>query len=132
MKKILKAIPVGIAVALFVFILFEYPPSTSSFYPKCVFKTTTGLACPGCGSFRAAHQLFHGNIVLAFRFNPLLFVLAPLVGFWGLSHIVHKQTGKRINHPFKQRIWLWSLLIAIILFGVLRNLPFYPFNLLLG
>lgn len=56
-------------------ILFTFPPAAHSFYPRCVFRTVTGLECPGCGSTRALHALLHGRIGEAFRFNPLLFAV---------------------------------------------------------
>jgi len=42
-------------------VLFLFDPSQYHFYPRCVMYTTTGLLCPGCGSQRALHHLFHGH-----------------------------------------------------------------------
>jgi hypothetical protein len=58
---------------------------------------------------------------MAFRLNPLLFVLLPLAG---LTWVVYRPTGLSAI-PAK---WIWSLLGVIIAFGVLRNLPFPPFD----
>ncbi|MFM9985073.1 MAG: DUF2752 domain-containing protein [Flavobacteriales bacterium] len=50
-----------------------------TFYPRCPFFKFTGYKCPFCGGLRAAHELTHGNIVSAFRFNALFIAFIPLV-----------------------------------------------------
>lgn len=59
-----------------IFIYGRFDPQTSPF-PKCIFKSITGLSCPGCGSQRAIHQLLHLHIIEAFKFNPLLIIAIP-------------------------------------------------------
>ena len=51
-------------------VLYCYNPSTSSFYPLCLFHSVTGLHCAGCGGLRAAHALLHGNVAESFAYNP--------------------------------------------------------------
>jgi hypothetical protein len=41
-------------------------------FPKCPFRSLTGLLCPGCGSQRGIHQLLHGHFAEAFKLNALL------------------------------------------------------------
>ncbi|NLZ47488.1 MAG: DUF2752 domain-containing protein [Clostridiales bacterium] len=43
----------------------------------CLFYNITGVPCPGCGMTRAFLHLFKGNILQAFKYNPLF----PLVIF---------------------------------------------------
>lgn len=114
---------VGIAAGLGVaaVLLYLFPPTETHFYPRCVFHAVTGLACPGCGSLRAAHSFLHGDFATAFRFNPLLFVLLPLAGLAWLAY----RPASLSAVPAK---WIWALLGVIIAFGVLRNLPLAPFN----
>ncbi len=107
----------GVAVAM----LYFFSPTEHRFYPRCVFHVVTGLECPGCGTLRAAHSLLHGDFATAFRLNPLVFVLLPLAG---LTWVVYRPAGLSAI-PAK---WIWALLGVIIAFGVLRNLPFAPFN----
>src|SRR5690625_233676 len=45
----------------------------------CVFKKVTGLDCPGCGMTRASLALLDGNLYQAFRWNMLIFFIAPLL-----------------------------------------------------
>jgi hypothetical protein len=42
-------------------------------WPRCVFHELTGLPCVTCGATRAALQFFHGNFLVALKWNPLAF-----------------------------------------------------------
>lgn len=109
--------------AVSVVVLFAFDPAQNSFYPRCTIKLLTGLDCPGCGGLRATHQLLHGQVLAAFRLNPLLVTLAPLAAAWLAWAGV--QGFRRRTFPeiplTPRRVWL---LVAVTLgFSVLRNLP---------
>ena len=106
-------------------LLYCFDPVHFHFYPVCVFHRVTGLLCPGCGTLRALHQLLHGHLVAAFRFNALFVLSIPLVGAYGLR-LACAQAARR-PAPSLLPIWLWTALGAMILFGILRNLPFTAF-----
>ena len=73
----LLAIPLVAAVALATINPSDTSPTI------CGFANCTGVACPGCGMTRAAGQLFRGNLIEAFRYHPLiLLVAAELLGAW--------------------------------------------------
>lgn len=120
-----SAILVGSAVVIAIgaSILFLFNPAQSGFYPICVFHKSTGLLCPGCGSLRALHQLLHGHVAAATHFNALLVLSLP-VGGWFSGKFV---SAKLRNQPFSFDLppaALWCGLVVLLLFGVLRNLPF--------
>jgi hypothetical protein len=102
-------------------LLYFFNPIQVGFYPICLFHYTTGLLCPGCGCLRATHQLLHGNLAVALRYNCLLIASLPLavagLARWSIC---------RINsQPFSPTIrpsWLWCGFIVLIVFGILRNL----------
>ncbi len=60
-------------------LLFVFDPAAASFYPGCLFRSFLGMTCPGCGTLRALHQLLHGNFGAAWRLNPGVTVIAPLL-----------------------------------------------------
>lgn len=96
--------------------------------PACPFYALTGLYCPGCGSTRCLHALVHFDLAHALAMNPLLVVLLPVLALMalnaaGLRMRVLAPLLKILADP---RLWLWLL----IGYGVLRNLPWYPFALL--
>jgi hypothetical protein len=107
-------------------LLFLFNPEQSGFYPFCVFHRITGLQCPGCGSLRAMHNLLHGNIPAAFHYNALLVLSLPLL----FAQAVRIGNARFSHQPARAHInaaWLWSGMLVLIVFGVLRNLPFPVF-----
>jgi hypothetical protein len=49
----------------------------------CVIRRATGRPCPGCGMTRALSRLAHGDLRGAWRHNPRVVVVAPLlIGAW--------------------------------------------------
>ena len=96
---------------------------------RCPFKIVTGLPCPGCGMTRAAHATLQGRLVDAFRFNPVGMILLPVasvgLGIEALNWVRKKPL------PFRMKIGaraVWFLVGIIIGFGILRNIPLWPFT----
>jgi hypothetical protein len=104
-------------------VLFLFNPSEHSFYPFCLFYRTTGLLCPGCGGLRAMHQLLHGHLAAAFRFNALFICSLPFLGWWGLRCVLARIRHQPAPMGFRPA-WLWFGFAVLVLFGILRNLPF--------
>lgn len=121
----LLAIPLILGV---VAILFYFNPAQNGFYPRCILKATTGLDCPGCGALRASHQLLHGNIGAAFSLNPLLILLAPVAGLLLLNQAVGRMRGRPLFHIKLPGYLIWILLVVVIAFTILRNLPSAPLS----
>lgn len=113
-----------VAAVAGVAVLFAFNPAESRFYPLCYLHLTTGLLCPGCGGLRAMHQLLHGHLAEAFRFNPLLVLALPVAVGLAARAALRRWRGQPAAshiHP----AWLWIGVAAVSLFGILRNLP-YP------
>jgi len=110
-------------------VLFCFDPRQYHFYPVCLFHRATGLLCPGCGALRALHQLLHGHLAAAFRFNPMLVVSLPLLLWFGAKYALHQTKNQPVTigaRPF----WLWLALGVVLVVSVLRNLPGSPFAIL--
>lgn len=106
-------------------------PGGVAFLPGCLLRQTTGLLCPGCGMTRASHAFLNGRITEAFRLNPLGMVLLPtaLIGIGiGLIAWVRGRQPTRRSTPGARVTWL--IVATILAFGILRNLPWWPFTLL--
>ena len=94
----------------------------------CPFKAMTGLDCPLCGATRAAHQLFRGNVIGALDFNAV-FVLAAPVLIWIAVAVLRQGLGDRtVRIPHVNRPTVITLVTAILVFTVVRNLGVAPFN----
>jgi hypothetical protein len=115
-------------VALACLVLYCFDPRRYHFYPICFLHKTTGLLCAGCGCLRSMHQLLHGHLVTAFRFNPLLIVSLPFLAWFGVRQMVRKA----MNQPAAaiRPAWLWVLLFVLVGFTVMRNVPGMPFTTL--
>ena len=119
----------GLSVFALVF-LYLFNPNNSFFYPPCPFFALTGLYCPGCGSSRALHQLLHGHWAAAFSLNPVMVSLLPVLLYVFLSKILEAVRGRGLPRFFVPAPFIWILLGVIVLFWIMRNIPFYPFFLL--
>ena len=110
--------------------VWYFDPLKESFFPVCPLYRFTGYACPGCGLTRAFHAMFHGDILAAMDFNALVPVFAVLLGIFFVSLVLYAIRGRGLGIDVFKPYALWTFLIILILFGVLRNLPIYPFNIL--
>jgi hypothetical protein len=118
------------AFAAVVVPLRVFDPATSSVFPPCPLRYLTGWYCPGCGSLRAMHQLLHGNVGAAWAMNPLTVVLLPFLIYGLASFALFEIRGEGLPQPFLRGSWIRALCAAIILFGIARNVPLHPFDLL--
>lgn len=110
-------------VVAFVF-LFLFDPAKSWFYCPCLFRSLTGLYCPGCGSLRGLHQLLHGNFSAAFGLNPLMVLSLPFLAYSFISYSMFIVRGRALPSVFLRPVWIWLLLGIILAFWILRNIPF--------
>ena len=110
--------------------LFVFDPAIWNFYLPCPFHELTGFHCPGCGSLRAIHQLLHGNLTAALGLNPFMVLSLPFLGYWLISRGVLAVRGRPLVNFIVPSFWIWMLLVSILLFWILRNIPRYPFTLL--
>lgn len=119
----------GLAATALV-LLRTYNPATSAIFPPCPVHYLTGWYCPGCGSLRALHQLLHGNFRAAWAMNPLTLLLLPFLAGGLAREAVSFWRGQPLPQWIIPGASIRALCALIILFGIVRNLPFHPFDLL--
>jgi Protein of unknown function (DUF2752). len=112
------------------FVVAWFNPVTAGFFPQCPLYRMTGLACPGCGLTRGFHALFHGDILTALDYNALIPLYALLFAYIFLSMLLIAVRGRGLGFGKIPQKMLWSFLFIGLAFAVLRNLPYYPFNIL--
>ena len=120
----------GLALSAGAIYLYSFNPVAAGIYPICPFHALTGLHCPGCGTVRALHQLLHGNVLAAMRLNSFAVIMLPPIAYWLVSSGLQFIGRKPLPSKFIPAFWIWMLLAAILLYWVLRNIPYYPFSLL--
>ncbi|QOW12004.1 DUF2752 domain-containing protein [Kaistella flava (ex Peng et al. 2021)] len=102
---------------------YFYNPTLYQLFPKCIFKSATGLSCPGCGAQRATHELLHLNFKSAFAYNPLLVLSLP----YAVTGLLLYKTKLKERLP-KTRQFLFGttsviiVFIVVIAFFIFRNL----------
>src|SRR6476620_3735125 len=107
-----------------------YDPTAVHIFPVCPLYALTGFACPGCGLTRGFHALFHGDISTALGFNALLPVWAVIIAYVWVSLVVYAIRGKGLPMWPTNPAFLWTFMIVLLVFGIWRNIPAYPFTLL--
>ena len=117
------------ALAVFFYVFDPVSAADRHLFLKCIFHQATGFYCPGCGGQRAAHQLMHGHIGQAAGYNLLLVLILPLA-IWHIALHIWNTFGTPKLHLSLFRYPLTSrvLLLAVLLFWLLRNIPVYPFT----
>ena len=96
--------------------------------PVCPTKALLGIDCPGCGSLRMLYSLLHGNLMGAARFNALGLVAVVLLVWTYLVWTYGRMTGRRIRSWQHQR---WAAMVAlslVVIWFMVRNIPFAPFS----
>lgn len=98
-------------------------PNKPGVYPTCPFLAVTGHWCPGCGSLRAMHALASGDVGTAFGLNVLTVSAVPLLAFLWWRWARRRWTGAPAP-PLVHPAYLWLLFGVVLVFWVVRNLPF--------
>jgi hypothetical protein len=111
-------------------LFFVLDPNQHQIFPKCMFYSISGAYCPGCGSQRALHNLLHLNFAGVVA-NNFLFIPAGLFILYHYLHpLLNRSFGLRLPNLFYQKNTPWVVFAVVILFWILRNLPYYPFSVL--
>ena len=117
----LKKVSVKIAVAILTGLLYIVVTSILGYGIPCIFRTITGLQCPGCGVSRMLSSMIKLNFKDAFEYHPVLFISLPF-----LAVIFGDMLWRYIYHGnCELRKWENAVIIAIIVcllvFCVIRN-----------
>jgi hypothetical protein len=116
---LLSGVVAGLAYVYFV------DPTSSRSLP-CAFYEMSGFHCPGCGSTRAAHALVHGRVIAAIGYNPLAAVVVPVIAIRALVLLLRPRPQTRMMSA----TWVYTIFGLIVAYGILRNIPAWPFTLL--
>ena len=123
--RILKISIFVIAAGAILLLYFFVEPKNGNL-PKCVFHELTSLFCPGCGVQRSFHALLNGHILTAIDYNLMFILFLPLIIYFILAFTLGKKysTSSFIYKP----VFSFTVLIGVVSFWVLRNIPFAPFS----
>jgi len=104
-------------------LVWSVDPYEQGHYPTCPLLLLTGWWCPGCGALRGTHDLLHGDLAGAAACNPLLLLALPYLVL-AFAAWVLRLAGRRVPSTTSAPAWtIWAVLVVVVGFGVLRNLP---------
>lgn len=109
---------------------YVFDPTKTSIFPVCPLFSLTGFACPGCGLTRGFHALMHGDVIVALDFNLLIPVWAVIFVYVFVSLVLLAIRGRGLPMWATYPRFLWAFMIALVSFGVLRNVPVWPLTIL--
>lgn len=122
-NKILKLIFLQILI-LFILIglyLFFNSNLDDLIMPKCFWNENYGVLCPSCGATRCLQNLFAGNIINAFYYNPFICMLAIYLIVLDIVYFVNTIFNKNILKFIYPKWWyviiyfsIWAIYTIII------------------
>lgn len=126
-KRIFKVVSI-IIFLIGIFFGYYFLNCHFGFGVPCIINELTGLVCPGCGITRMLFSIVKLDFKSAFMYNQLLFVLLPFIIGFIIYYLILYIKGDKDRILSKIPFWVWIVLIIIIIgFFILRNLPMFPF-----
>lgn len=93
----------------------------------CPFNEITHWHCPGCGLTRMLTALLRGEVYQAFRYNPMMFVLLPVMAVLYIENMVARMKGRpSLVDRMPQAVWIVAI-VVILIYWVMRNLPWFSY-----
>lgn len=127
----LQIIVIGTAVSVLALLYYFIDARSEAIFPRCPFYMLTGWLCPGCGSQRAISALLHVEIMQAIRYNIMLVVALPFLGYSAFVFLWNTMQSRKIEQSvFYSPVFPKIVLVAIIVFTIARNIPSFPFDYL--
>jgi hypothetical protein len=130
-KDVYRTVIISITTLILAWLYFFVDARHSGLFPACPFFSLTGLYCPGCGSQRAVSSLLHGDVMQAIGYNVMLVISLPLILYSAFVTVLNIFRAKPlVQKIFYSPLFVKVFLVAVVLFGVLRNVHVYPLTLL--
>ena len=109
---------------VFIIVIFSIAnPSTSRFWPKCLFKLITGFDCPICGLQRSLYAFLHGDFSHAIAYNYYLILALPYTCLCLVFTLLpQEKTKKRVKNIIISKLVLWFYAITFFAWLIIRNI----------
>jgi hypothetical protein len=112
--------------------LYAVDPARHAVYPQCLLYNTTGIYCAGCGATRAIHALLHGRVIEALHDNALFAAALPLLLYVAAPYALAAWRANAwpqipVDGRKLARRGI-GIVLLMIGFMILRNLPGWPFE----
>ncbi|NBK93455.1 DUF2752 domain-containing protein [bacterium 1XD21-13] len=111
---------VGLAALLFAG-YYEFVRHTGAGIP-CLFRCVFRLRCPGCGITHMLMAMGRGDFRGAFHSHPVIFCFGPFLGWILIKCLGNYLCSRKTIWKKWESSGMLVFLIALILFGILRNI----------
>jgi hypothetical protein len=118
-------VTIFIVAAGAILLLYFFVEPRNGNLPKCLFHELTNLYCPGCGVQRSFHALLNGHILRAIDHNLMFILFLPMIIYFLIAFVLDKKYPPS-SFIYSKKFSL-SILIFVMSFWVLRNIPVVPF-----
>ena len=81
----------------------------------CLFKSLTGVPCPGCGTVRSLQLLLHGDVMGSVLTNPLGLLLSLLVVAAAILVLRDARKDDDLLYRLMHRRWPPLALVVVVL-----------------
>ncbi len=100
--------------------------------PPCLFHILTGYYCPGCGGTRAVKALFHGHILKAVYYHPLVpYAAVVYLSFMSTQAAERISRGKFAVGMHYHNCYVWIAAAIITANFILKNILHHFYGFLL-
>ncbi|GAA2094703.1 DUF2752 domain-containing protein [Kitasatospora saccharophila] len=121
--RLLRPLAALAAVALPTAFVGVVDPNAPGHYPVCPVLRATGWWCPGCGGLRCVHALTRGDVLTAAHDNLVVVLLVLGLAVLWAGWVVRAVRGRPGWRPRWTARRAGALVVVLLLFAVLRNLP---------
>ncbi|MGB3301410.1 MAG: DUF2752 domain-containing protein [Gordonia sp. (in: high G+C Gram-positive bacteria)] len=115
------------AIAVGVGVWIADPTTPGGVIPPCPTNALLHINCPGCGLSRAIYSLIHGDIGAALHFNALAIAGLFLIAAVYIRYVVRTWLGRPPRSLFTHRLVPTGIVTVLVVWFIVRNLPFAPF-----
>ena len=120
-KQRLRRLSAGLALVLAAGLGYAGWVHLTHLAVPCPFHAVTGLWCPGCGVTRMCLALLRLDVSGAWKANPVLLLLLPLLGgLLGYRAVVYVRRGSVPTARWETLAWS-GLAVVLLLWGIVRN-----------
>lgn len=113
--------PISLLSGIGLLAVFVLSRSTWHIHTTCLWRSTFGTPCPGCGLTRALVAIARGRFALAWEMHPWAYVLLPALIWLTVVPYVAKLAGIPRPSPespsrSRQQARMWGLFVVLTVF----------------